>query len=180
MKKIVVLLVAFMVSVPAIASTQSGEAKVSAPATTANIRTGNWNVGGTFALTKRTGRGEDGASEVFASFSGKYFLIDRLALGLFFGLDAETGVPTVASLGPEATYFFWNDGALATFVGLGFRFGLTDATVNSILDTQLGAQYFVVPTVAVGPMLFFSRFNSKFSGQSYQRYGVAFGLNVYL
>lgn len=166
---------ALMISSAASAAVESNTSETTT--SNANILSGNWNVGGYFHFVKNSGRRDDG-SEYSTAVTAKYFLIDRVALGLGLGLEAKTGDDTVANLGPAASYFFWNDGKLATYVGMGFRFGLTDATVNSVIQTSLGAEYFVAPTVAVGPALFYNHYNSKFA--DYQRYGVSFILDVYL
>ena len=83
--------------------------------TSPNIRAGNWNLGGYFDFVKTSGR-EDG-SEYSASITGRYFLIDRLSLGLGFGVDGATGDETRGSVGPTAAYYFWSDGKLASYVG---------------------------------------------------------------
>lgn len=150
--------------------------KMSLPASVSNIHSGNLNVGGYFDFTKSSGRRNDDAA-FSANVNAKYFLIDHLALGLGAGLDADPGEDAVASIGPTASYFFWNDGKLAAHVDLGFRIGLTDRTVPSFLQSAVGLDYFVAPTVALGPSLFLNHYNDY---RGYQRFGVSFHLGVYL
>ena len=144
----------------------------------ANIHAGNWNVGGNVDFSKYSGRRND-ASTSSASLVGKYFLIDHLALGVGAGVTSASDQSTVATVGPTASYFFWNDGhRLATHAEIGIRFGLTSATVLSFDQVAVGADYFLVPTVALGPLLYFDYYNSKVS--DYQRSGLAFNLAIYL
>lgn len=152
-------------------------AESAAPNPNANINTGNWNVGGSASFAKNSGKSSD-STEFSLGLDARYFLIDRFALGLGLGFDTETGQSTLATLGPSGTYFFWSDGKLASFAAVGFRFGLTDATIRSIMRGNLGLEYFIVPSVAFGPTLFFNHYNSKY--KDYQRYGLALGLNIYL
>jgi len=145
--------------------------------TNANINSGNWNVAGFLSFVKNSGRNSDG-TEYSATVTGKYFLINRFALGLGLGMDGATGENTLASVGPTASYFFWQSGKLASHVDVGFRFGLTSATVKSFIQGSLGLEYFLAPVVALGPALFYNHYNSRFS--DYQRYGITFNLGIYL
>ena len=146
-------------------------------ASSANIDLGNWNMAGFLSFVKSSGLGTDGA-QYSASVTGKYFLVDRFALGLSLGVDGATDEIPVASVGPTASYFFWQSGKLASHVDVGVRVGLTSATVRSVLLGSVGLEYFLAPTVALGPALFYNYYSSRYS--DYQRYGLSFNLGIYL
>ena len=158
-------------------NTWAATAEASPSTTTPNILKGNWYGSGGLSFTKNAGRKSD-ASEYVVSLSGSYFLIDHLALGLTLGVDGETNQNTVAALGPSATYFFWSTSTIATYVGTGFRLGLPDATVDSIMQLRMGLEYFLTSSVAIGPSAFYYYYNSK-SGD-YKKYGLLLSLSTYL
>lgn len=143
----------------------------------ANIYEGNWNVRGYFDFTKHSGRRDD-VSEFAVSLAGRYFLKDRIAMGLSFGFESSGDYESVGSLGPTVAYFFWNYDQLASFVGLTFRVGFTDATVSSMVLGELGLEYFIIPSVALGPSLHLNYYNSR--RQDFQRFGVVVNLGIYL
>ena len=143
----------------------------------ANIQSTDWNLGGYFNISNSSGRLED-ATEINTSIAAKYFLIDRVGLGLSFGLSSGGNEDTVASFGPTASYFFWQSEKLTSRLDLGFRFGLTDATVNSFIQTGLGLDYFILPSVAAGPTLFFNHYMG--SRRNYNIYGIALQLGVFI
>jgi hypothetical protein len=167
------------VSSPSFAALESTATAMSAPSESkANIQSGNWNVGGYVDSMKYAGARNDEVS-LSSSVALKYFLIDRLALGWAVHVDASSEEDSFASTGPIASYFFWNDGKLASYVGAGFRAGLTEATVDTAFQGFLGAEYFVVPSVAVGPSLFLTHY-LRDNGTHFQRFGMTFGLSVFL
>jgi hypothetical protein len=143
----------------------------------ANLKEGGWTVGGFVEFTQNAGRAED-ASAFQVSVSASRFIADGFALGASGGLDGATGLETVASVGPLVSYYLWSGGRLAPYVSGGIRFGLTEATVNNVLQGIVGLEYFLVPSVAVGPSFFFNHYNSDFT--DYQRYGFTLNLGVYL
>jgi hypothetical protein len=151
--------------------------EASASATSANINSGNWNVGGYFDFTKNSGAYYDDV-EFSASLTAKYFLINRLALGIGGGVDAGPGESAAASVGPAASYFFWSDGKLAAHADLGFRYGLTDTTVPWFITSQIGVNYFFTPSVAMGPSVYLNHYSSRYA--DFQRYGAQVNIGVYL
>lgn len=122
---------------------------------------------------------ENNQFSINISGSISYVLIDRFALGFAFGLDRSLDAEVVATAGLQASFHFWNSGQLAAFSQMGFRLGLTENTVKFPVPFALGLEYFVVPTVAIGPTLFLNHYNDGIYG-SFNRYGVAFDLAVYL
>ncbi|MCM2279979.1 MAG: hypothetical protein NDJ89_18050 [Oligoflexia bacterium] len=144
---------------------------------TANILRRDWNIGGFFNWTRNSGRAA-GASETALSTAIEYFVLNGLSAGLALGVEGGSTQETIAALGPGLSWYFWRDGRLAANAGGGVRFGLTDATVNSIAEAQLGVRYFATPSVAFGPSFFFRHFDSRFT--DYGRYGVAVNFGVFL
>jgi len=107
----------------------------------------------------------------------EYFLIDRFSLGgSFVLLDTSTSATNLA-LGPSATFFFLRDGKWASYIGLGFGFGLTSATTDWALLSDVGLEYFITPSVAIGPSFFYNHSND---GGSVNRYGVLANFGIYL
>ena len=148
-----------------------GEAFVSvAP----NIDQGNWNISGFLDVNM------DDADTVSInmSLSSKYFLLNRLAVGASFGLDAGSESDTVSTLGPAATFYFWNNDYLAGYLGSSFRMGLTTATVNWVLSGELGLKYFMTPSVAIGPALYANYY--KGDVRSFSRVGLLVNLGIFI
>jgi hypothetical protein len=143
-----------------------------------NIQQGNWNVSGSLTATKNSGTRND-STQFFVSTAPRYFLIDRLALGLDFSVSTESNSNTVAALGPSAAFYFWNQGHVAAYVSLGFPVGLTDSTVSWIADTRAGLDFFFNPSVALGPAVFYNHYFGRHY-PDYSRYGFAAAFSLFL
>jgi hypothetical protein len=177
MKFAIFSLVALMMSGIAMASVDASTPESDASSSSANIQSGNWNAGGNLSFTQDYQGGLNETS-YSASVNSEYFLINRLALGMVVGFEAREERKTSANLGPSATFFFWNEGKIASFVGGAFQVGLTEGSWRSIAQANLGLEYFLVPTVALGPSVYINHYNGKFN--SAQRLGVSLNLGVYL
>ncbi len=93
----------------------------------------------------------------------EYFVIDRLALGL------QTGFSTTAfssnqsdiSIGPAATYHFWNTMNLSAYTGASFVFGnlvRNSGAVTRTLGLNVGANYNFASWFGVGPRLTYNAY----------------------
>lgn len=142
----------------------------------ANILEKDWNIDGTIGFVKYNGRYSN-TSEYNFSANAQYFLANRFSLGLLMGYEKESSLSPIASAGPVASYYFWQDGKVATFVRGFYRAGLTSSTVNSIIGVVLGANYFIVPSVSFGPSIFYNFYESDYS--NYSRIGISFGFGLY-
>jgi hypothetical protein len=142
-----------------------------------NIYSGNWSLGGNLYFAKNSGSVDSTECSTFVA--ARYFLIDRFALGMVAGFEDTTDTTAIASLGPSAAYYFLTQGRLAMSALLGFRLGLTDDTYDKIVNSGIGAEYFLTPSVAVGPTAFFTYYSSGGSNEK-KRFGISFDLLVYL
>lgn len=95
----------------------------------------------------------------------EYFVADRLALGIQTGLTTSfSSADTRFSLGPIATYHFWNTKSLSAYTGGSFIFNnLTRQNgfpTTRTLGFYLGANYNFSSWFGVGPRVTFSAWTS--------------------
>ncbi len=143
----------------------------------ANVNQKNWLCGGLINYTHNSSDTST-TDQLRLTVEARYFVIDRLAIGLDSQVTIKTDVDTVASLGPSATYFFWSQEKLATFVTAAFKIGLTDATVKSIFTGEVGLDYFITPSVAFGPDAFFDAYQGHLSNRS--DLGLEFNFKIFI
>lgn len=168
----------WMVLVLLLAPVRGSTAELSAASDVdAYLQEGHWRFDGYFDFTKNFNRAQD-QSEISTALLGEYFVVDRLAVGVIFGLDWTTFDETVAVIGPAADFYFWKKERLASFVGVDYRFGLTDVTVTGVAQGRAGIQYFFHPAAAVGPVFFFRHYISEIV--DYQRLGFTVDFAVFL
>ncbi len=140
-----------------------------------NIYQGNWNVGGSFSISRES---DTETTRFNLSSEAKYFFADRFALGASTRLATASGADPLFAIGPDATYFFCTHDQWATYVSAGVRFGITDASWKSVITTQLGAAYFITPSVAFGPSFYFDRYTGSFT--SFSNYGLLFNFGIFI
>ena len=156
----------------------AAELPIADSSTFANIQQGNLVVGGGLMFSQSS-RGKTTTSNLDLGLSTLYFVIDHLALGLVGDLIKETDGDTVALIGPAAQYTFWQKDSLTTYLQLSYQKGLTDVTVSGRVDTKLGVQYFITPSVAAGPYLSYTHVFGRRS-PDYDRYTFGAALGIYL
>jgi hypothetical protein len=142
-----------------------------------NILAGNLNVGGYVDFSSTSGFRDD-ATTFETSVQAKYFLLNRLALGLAGSTTKVSGQEAIAYLGPIAAYHFFTTEHASTWAQMGFRFGLTDRAWDNRLTASVGMDYFITPSVAFGPSVYFNRFNS--GSRSARSVGLELNFGIYL
>jgi len=145
---------------------------VSAP-TIGNISRGNIGAAANVYLDHYSDRNDAYQLNV----SGSYFFWDHISLGLTTDTHNGSNNSTVSMLGPNARYFFWEEGRLAAAIHGSALLGLTDATVRAGLSAGMTLDVFLVPAVALGPYLNFTHY----FGRNYPDYnqlaiGAQFGI----
>jgi hypothetical protein len=144
-----------------------------------NLKAGNFRFGASLSLE------HDSFSNVSTqtTFSGflpvQYFFFDQLAIGGSLGWSAswanEQGNSQSGgsvNLGPAVTWYFWTHGRFAAYVEpfLSFEVRTDSAPTTIVAAGLLGVQWFLTPSVAVGPGIrYLHRFGSSFipSADSY-------------
>jgi hypothetical protein len=164
----------------ALQSAWSAETSSASTETFANIDRGHWRVSASLYLAKDSTEGstqDQSTTDVF--LAGEYFFVDRVSAGAQLGYEAATGDDAASTLGPLVTWHFWQQERLVTYLRGGLRFGLTDASWKTIVVSFLGANYFINPSVAFGPALFYRRYSSQ-SGRLTENLGVSADFSIYL
>lgn len=120
-----------------------------------------------------------------STFSGtllsNFFILNRFALG-FGGEIFSNSHSTVGLIGPNALFYFFNHGQVGAYLGANYRFAVGSSTsLKAAAQGTLGAEYFVVPSVGIGPAFFYTRnFMESQYNADFTQYGFSFGLNIYL
>lgn len=147
-------------SVPALASESIGFEP--------NIYSGNVIASGGFSYSS-FGLQDESLSVLNTSVGLQYFILDGLALGANFNLSsisAQESSFKATTIGPVATFYFWNSERLATKVAasMGYTtlgdsndfstaFGYSDGITYRF---SLGADYFLTESVGLGPSVQYS------------------------
>jgi hypothetical protein len=128
------------------------------------ITKGHWSIAGGASLSYNTG-GSGANLELYPS--AQYFVMDHLSVGgeAFLGLNSSYNA---FGLGPAMTYYFAESEKAVWFVSQGFLYsrfhydaGNSNYTYkNWASHTSLGMNYFLTPSVAVGPRAVFN-WNSR-------------------
>lgn len=121
--------------------------------TSANLNKGNIQIGGGFSFTDSAG-----ISTYTIDPQVEYFVMDSLSVGgrlLYFGERGSANPFNGYGVGPSASYYFYKDGPIATYIAQSFSFvklSNSDDTYSRGA-TSLGVKYFAVPQVAFGVAL---------------------------
>ena len=145
---------------------------------TPNLLLGNYSIGGAITLQKETSANTSDVTYFDVDLGSEYFVQDTFSVGLAFSLSTITAKDTTGLLGPAASYFFWQSDRLAAYIHAAYQFGLSDATVKSKLNVKLGLDYFVTPSVAIGPSIFTNHYYSHYV--DFDRYGIMIGISTFL
>lgn len=139
----------------ALAATDVVSTEASPKPVYANILAGDLKVGGGFDISY----GDRQATTISLSPSVEYFVADHLSVGGGLTLSHVTSFrSTTWSIGPTATYYFWSQDRIALFFSQGIFVshsseGTQDTVTYASSTSQLGADYFIIPSVAFGPAL---------------------------
>lgn len=128
-----------------------------------NLKQGNWEVGGSFALGYSTSSGFVG----YLDPRGLYFFSDRLAAGLSAGLSFTSARSTNSVngvVGPALSYYFWKQERLATYLSQDILFGIGSGALSK---SALGLNYFFTPSVSFGPSIQYQQFIGPESGNGF-------------
>lgn len=136
---------------------------------TMNTHAGNWQIGVNAPVYGGSNAGAlffdntaSGSWSLGVNGPVQYFVMDNLSVGgvVGFGLQ-NTGGPsatttTTFTIGPAATYYFWTQGQMATYVAAAVMYN-TSSAANSVsnvgLQGAVGFNYFLTPSVAFGPVV---------------------------
>lgn len=144
-----------------------------------NIRKGNLKTAASLSLsgTTRTGR----QTSFFLSANSQLFLVDHFSLGIDFSVERGVlkGDKVVSLAGPAATYFFLESNQLGAYVELRAQMGFTDATIQGRYIAGAGLEYFITPSVAIGPS-FLVNYSLRKAYPNYWSYGVYANFGIYL
>lgn len=125
----------------------------SAHAVDANIKRGDWEVSGSASLDI------DDDTTFQATPRALYFLNDGFALGASLGIFVFDNF-SFYTFGPEIKYYFWQGETSAAYVSevIAFAFG-DDIDGDTVSSTTAGLNFFLTPSVALGPA---AQFNYNF------------------
>lgn len=141
-----------------------------------NISQGHVNLSGSASLVKQSGAGDPTTFTLTAT--ARYFVVDRWALGGSWAIESETGSEAYSAIGPSVAFYWWASGNLASHLGVDARFGLTDNAYPTILQGTLALDVFLLPSVALSPALFYTKYSGGLPEIS--RYGLSVTLGIYL
>jgi hypothetical protein len=155
------VLFAFLFSALALAEESAVESDVGA---NKYITKGHWTISGGASLSYNTG----GSGANLAIYpSAQYFVMDHLSVGgeAFVGLNSSYNT---FGLGPAMTYYFGESERAVWFVSQAILYNryhydagsLNYTETNWSSHTSLGMNYFLTPSVAVGPRAVFN-WNSR-------------------
>lgn len=133
-----------------------------------SIYRGNWEVSGGFGAEYKDGLG----LYLRASPAGKYFLIDRLAVGLSSSLFLS-GTLSNVGVGPEVSYYFYETEKMAMYFSQGLQYAEArflgnnkDQFSSFSSKTSFGMAYFLNENVSFGPELTYTTyFNEELNNQ---------------
>ncbi|MBI3558649.1 MAG: hypothetical protein HY074_20470 [Deltaproteobacteria bacterium] len=158
---------------------QALETVASADQIYGNITKGHLGVTASLSLSSTSNEGQSAFTVFSFSARSQYFLADRIGLGPVLKLSTQTNFSDL-SIGPSVLYYFWTRDRLGAFISQDVTLRTVSNSGNSgttfKTESQLGLNYFLYPSVAVGPAVdfihqfgtasFFSRVNQvSFFGQ---------------
>ena len=119
-----------------------------------NLREGNIAVSVDSTLSITLPNKGDNTTQLY--LGAEYFLKDAFSLGGAFGVNS-TNVANTFTLGPSASYYFWNQGKLAAGAHTGLLLANSSpksgGSNTTYFNFNLGASghYFIIPAISVGP-----------------------------
>ena len=121
-----------------------------------NINKGNIQADGAASVSNYAPTGQTSSFIVVVSPSVQYFVMNRVSIGgsLYFQHYSSGASWNALGIGPSATWHFWSEGHLSASVSDGLT---VNENTNSRWylnnSTGLGLNYFITPSVAIGPAL---------------------------
>ena len=99
-----------------------------------------------------------GGGVTYLDVNHQWFLTDRFALGPSLTYRG-TQLSTLVGIGPAASWYFYSEKKLGVYLGEELTFNSFGNSNGSYLysSTSLGLDYFIVPSVAFGPVVSFTK-----------------------
>lgn len=124
------------------------------------LHKGTWEIGGNFGVDHHESKGEPVYNSNYSIFINPqvgYFINDDLSLGLSSGLFYSNSNGGTYSIAPQAKYYFYKEGLMATYVSqsIGYR-SLSYDSNHWNGNSSVGALYLLSPNVALGMSLDYS------------------------
>lgn len=129
---------------------------VSVSADAANINKGDWELGGSFNLS-RTDRFRS-STYWYLNGNAQYFFADHFSAGLDLSWSAASGGGPAIVIGPAATYYFLTQENMAPYVMLAPFNWRSYGTSNYSSTLRVGTKFFFTESVSFGPALQIERF----------------------
>lgn len=127
-----------------------------------NLNAGNWELGGSFNLSRTSERSpyfvSTDRTRFTVNLNVQAFVDDEFSVGLEAGYATAGRGTGVAYLGPVATKYLWVDDKLAPYISmLPIRWTKAEGVPSDYSTTvRIGAKYFLTDSVAVGPAVDFT------------------------
>ncbi len=148
-----------------------------------NITQGHYGISASLNLNSTSTEGTSAFTTFRFSARTQYFLADRFGLGPVLRLTTQSNF-TDFSVGPSALYYFWTRERLGAYFSQDVTLrtvtnsGKTSSTCE--LDSQFGLNYFLYPSVAVGPAVdFFHRFGTATTFNRVNQFALLGQLSIY-
>ncbi|MBS1985561.1 MAG: hypothetical protein JST16_15465 [Bdellovibrionales bacterium] len=158
----------------------AGSASLALAQVAPNIHQGNFKTGGSFYYGTTTSKGAQ--SEYYLGSTTEYFVMDHLALGGDFSVErgGVDGDHVVSLIGPAASYYFLESNQITAYAEFKFLKGLTDNTIQARYMGGVGLQYFITPSVAIGPSFYSSYVMRQNTSNNYWTYYFYVNFGLYL
>jgi hypothetical protein len=121
-----------------------------------NITEGHYGVDSAVSFTSTSVASAPATNQFALRLRGQYFLADRIGIGPAIHLNTSNSY-TSLRIGPSVLWYFWAVDRLGAFisqdvtVGSVYQSGGSSSRFDS--DSVLGLNYFITPSVAVGPAI---------------------------
>jgi hypothetical protein len=134
----------------------AGTAHAAADKLYGNITEGHVGVDSSVSFTSTSVASAPATNQFAMRLRGQYFLEDRIALGPAIHLNTRNSF-TSLRIGPSVLGYFWARDRLGAYIsedvtiGSVYQSGASSSRFDS--DTVLGINYFITPSVALGPAI---------------------------
>jgi hypothetical protein len=150
-----------------------------------NIAQGNVQTGGNFRFSNTWYKDSTTESYFLIEIPLQYFVVDRFALGVVvdYSHDALGGASTDELLaGPAFTYYFWTQDKIGAYLSESIVVGKDTGYSAYYLNTAgLGFNYFITPSVALGPAFAYGHlFAGASEYTSYNQLAFVANFSIYL
>jgi hypothetical protein len=145
-----------LAAVALVLSAGAGTARAAQDRLYGNITEGHVGVDSSVSFSSTSVASAPATNQFAMRLRGQYFLEDRIALGPAIHLNTRNSF-TSLRIGPSLLYYFWAREKLGAYlsqdvtIGSVYQSGSSSSRFDS--DTVLGINYFITPSVAVGPAI---------------------------